>query len=105
MNTALPVRLLSGGTGTTRNISASGIYFETDSTPLSDSPLEFSVEFERNGNGTGLTLRCSAQVVRIESLGDKIGIAARIVESKLAPSPGKQDPARLVVTDGFADSF
>ena len=36
----VPVTLPGGCTGMTRDISASGIYFETDSEPLGDSPLQ-----------------------------------------------------------------
>lgn len=97
----LPVRLQGGASGTTRDLSASGIYFETDVEPVQDSPLSFSVEF-KSGTG-GMALRCQAQVVRVERLDGKVGVAARILESKLEPV--RAAPASLVISDGFADSF
>lgn len=103
INTQLPVSLGDGSAGITRNISASGIYFEADSAPTEDHLLSFSVEFS-NGIG-GLTLRCQGQVLRVEQLGHRIGVAARIMESRLAPAASKPSPARLEISDGFAGSF
>lgn len=97
----LPVSLQGGATGTTRDLSASGIYFETDVEPVQDSALAFSVEF--NSGSGGMALRCQARVVRVERLGGRVGVAARILESKLEPV--RAAPARLVISDGFADSF
>ena len=99
------VTLPGGLTGITRDISASGIYFETDSEPLGDSPLAFSVEF-KNDVGAGMILRCRGQVLRVEHHGSRVGVAARILESKLEPGR-KQIPEirKLVISDGFADSF
>jgi hypothetical protein len=103
VSTALPVRLQNGETGMTRNISASGIFYETAFPPAPDDPLAFSIEFQ-SGAG-GLTLRCQGKVLRVERLGNRVGVAARILESKLAPGQGRPAPSRLEISDGFADSF
>ena len=100
---AVPVVLPDGSHGTTRDISASGIYFETDSLPLV-SPLAFTVEF-RNESGAGMALRCRGQVLRVERNNGRVGIAARILESKLEPRRPPVEITKLVITDGFADSF
>ena len=100
---AVPVSLLDGGSGTTRDLSASGIYFETDREPGFASPLDFSVEFA-SGAG-GMTLRCRGQVIRVERLGNRIGVAARILESRLEPGRARATAAPLEITDGFADFF
>ncbi|MCX7042486.1 MAG: PilZ domain-containing protein [Gammaproteobacteria bacterium] len=101
----VPVTLPGGVTGITRDISASGIYFETDSEPVGDSPLAFTVEF-KNEVGVGMTLRCRGQVLRVEHQGSRVGVAARILESKLEPGrPQAQEIRKLVISDGFADSF
>jgi hypothetical protein len=100
---AVPVMLPDGSLGTTRDISASGIYFETDSLPLV-SPLAFTVEF-RNDTGAGMALRCRGQVLRVERNNGRVGIAARILESRLEPRRPPVEIKKLVITDGFADSF
>ena len=53
-----------------------------------------------------MTLRCRGQVLRVERRGNRIGVAARILESRLEPGRSRvAEPARLVISDGFADSF
>ena len=104
VNMSVPVTLAGGGTGFTRDISASGIYFEVDDAPIGDSPLAFTVEF-KNDTGAGMALRCRGEVLRVEERGGRVGIAARILESKLEPRRAQIEPRRLVITDGFADSF
>jgi hypothetical protein len=104
VNMSVPVTLAGGATGLTRDISASGIYFETDNEPVGDSPLAFTVEF-KNDTGAGMALRCRGQVLRVEHHGARVGIAARIIESKLEPRRAAIEPRRLIITDGFADSF
>jgi len=101
---AVPVHLQGGGHGLTRDISASGIYFETDLEPIRESPLDFTVEFQNGGVG-GLSLRCRGQVVRVDRLGGRIGVAARIIESKLEAGRARPAPVRIEISDGFADSF
>ena len=101
----VPVTLPHGLMGITRDISASGIYFETDSEPVADAPLAFSVEF-KNDLGVGMTLRCRGQVLRVEHQGSRVGVAARILESKLEPGRTQaRETRKLVISDGFADSF
>lgn len=101
----VPVSLPGGLTGVTRDISASGIYFETDIEPPGESPLAFSVEF-KNDVGIGMTLRCRGQVLRVEHQGNCVGVAARILESKLEPGRVQApEISRLVISNGFADSF
>jgi hypothetical protein len=101
---AVPVHLQGGARGTTRDISASGIYFETDLEPIRESPLDFTVEFQNGGVG-GLSLRCRGQVLRVERLGNGIGVAAKILESKLQAGRARPEPMRIEISDGFADSF
>ena len=101
---AVPVHLQGGGRGTTRDISATGIYFETDLEPVLESPLDFTVEFQNGGVG-GLSLRCRGQVLRVERLGSRIGVAARILESRLQSGRARPEPMRIEISDGFADSF
>jgi hypothetical protein len=80
----LPVKVEGRNAGLTRDISPSGIFFETDSELTSGSAIHFSLEFD-NPSGK-LLLECSGEIVRVERAGGKIGIAARILESRLERS-------------------
>jgi hypothetical protein len=75
------VLLADGCEGVTRDVSASGIYFVTDADLAEGGPIRFSVEF---GSEAGkMYLECCGEVVRIERGGGKLGVAARITESRL----------------------
>src|SRR5262245_26301347 len=74
----LPVKL-GNGMGLTRDVSASGVYFETDSALAAGSPITFSVDIETPGGA--MVLWCRGQVVRVDQRGKLQGIAVRIVES------------------------
>jgi hypothetical protein len=92
VSAVLPVKVEGRPAGVTRDISPSGIYFETDTEMASGSVILFSLEFD-NPSGK-LLLECSGEVVRVEKAGGKIGIAAKIVESRLERySPEAARPA------------
>lgn len=82
---ALPVQLETGK-GLTRDISASGIYFETDVELVQGSPINLEVEFDSSGGK--LMLKAQGSVVRIEQLGGKIGVAVSITESVMESLSG-----------------
>jgi hypothetical protein len=67
--------------GVTKDVSASGVFFETDEDMADGSPIEFTVEFD--GPTGKFVLRCTGQVVRVERSGGKLGVAAKILDSKL----------------------
>jgi hypothetical protein len=75
-DTSLPVRI-EGCTGATHNISAHGVYFETDVQQRIGSLVNFTVEYTLQGQRH--TLLCEGKVVRVEAQGDRIGVAARLV--------------------------
>ncbi|MDP1708666.1 MAG: PilZ domain-containing protein [Gammaproteobacteria bacterium] len=85
VSVALPVHLETGGGGRTWNISASGVYFETDAELVQGSPINLEVEL--NSPGGKLALKVQGSVVRIEQLDGKIGVAVSIAESVLEPVP------------------
>lgn len=66
---------------TTRDVSASGIFFETDATLSIGSTIQFSVELDMPG-GRSL-LKCTGSVVRTESTGSRLGFAVMITDSRL----------------------
>jgi len=81
VSAVLPVNVGGRLTGMTRDISPSGIFFETDMEMTSGSSIHFALEFD-NPSGK-LLLRCSGEIVRVERSGGKIGVAAKIIESRM----------------------
>jgi hypothetical protein len=87
-DTAMPVRMEEGA-GETHNISAQGIYFETDVEQRIGSLVNFTVEYTLYGQKHRLL--CEGKVVRVEAHGDRLGIAARLV----APFFAEDETAEL----------
>lgn len=80
-DTELPVDI-DGVQGITRNISATGIYFETGAAHEPGSRVHFTIEMMVQGEKKKLV--CDGEVVRVDHKGSTIGIAARLVESFFA---------------------
>lgn len=75
--------ILAQGTGRTRNLSATGVYFETD---LCDNKVDdlmtFHLFFNESENDLSWVLRCSGKIIRIEPLKTGgIGIAVNMLEA------------------------
>ena len=81
VSAVLPVKVEGRAAGVTRDISPSGIFFETDMKMADGGTIHFTLEFD-NPSGK-LLLECSGEIVRVEKAGGKIGVAAKIVESRL----------------------
>ena len=79
--TELPVDI-DGAEGLTRNISATGIYFETGADHEPGSRVHFTIEMIIQGQKKKLV--CDGEVVRVDRKGSTVGIAARLVESFFA---------------------
>lgn len=77
---ALPVSL-DRGAGITRDVSASGVFFETDVNYAPGSEISFAIEL--NGPAGKMMFKCLGQIVRVEERGGKVGVAAKIIESRL----------------------
>ena len=81
IHTALPV-FLKNARGTTRDVSASGVYFWTTETNCAPGDLiSFSVELTRPKGR--MMLKCQGDVVRTEPRATEIGVAVNIVESAM----------------------
>ena len=78
--TALPVQL-AGGNGITRDVSESGIFFETAASYALDNLVNLTVEF--NAPGGKMLLKCRGDIVRVEPRGATVGVAVKIVESRM----------------------
>jgi len=83
-----PVRL-GGRTGITRNISTSGIFFETDVDYAPGSEISFAIELDGPRRKT-LILQCRGTIVRIEHRAGKVGVAVEIVASQARVSMGEE---------------
>ena len=78
---AIPFTLEDGSGAITRDLSPSGIYFETESEIAVGSELRFSLQFD-NPSGD-LMFHCVAEVVRLRDESGKLGVGAVILESRL----------------------
>ena len=81
VSTNLPVKMNGRAAGIARNVSTSGIYFETKLPIKSGRVIRFSLELDKPGGG--YSLECTGEVVRIEKLDGNLGVAAKILESRL----------------------
>jgi hypothetical protein len=75
-DTTMPVEI-DGLEATTHNISAQGVYFETDVEQRVGALVNFWVEFTLYGRRH--RLMCEGKVVRVEEQGGRIGVAARLL--------------------------
>ena len=62
---AIPVEL-DEGTGITRDVSLSGVFFETDQFFLMGAPIRLTLVLERASPGQPVRLQCEGRVVRVE---------------------------------------
>lgn len=77
---ALPVNI-GIARGVTRDVSASGVFFETSATLDIGSAISFTVEFDAPSGK--MELKCSGVIVRTETHEDGVGVAVKITESSM----------------------
>lgn len=83
ISTPLPVHI-GDAIGITRDVSATGVFFETE-TPFSiGTSISFEVQFATPSGG--LVLRCRGDIVRVETRERCVGVAVRIVDSAVEPA-------------------
>jgi len=80
---ALPVELEEGA-GITRDLSLSGVFFETEQPFSSKEPITFTLVFEGMSWSRSIRLECEGQVVRVEPSNGKVGVAATISSYRFA---------------------
>ena len=66
--------------GATRDLSASGIYFEIENEHKTGTVISFLIDLDTPGGK--IKVACEAEVVRVEKLSGKCGIAARIIKQE-----------------------
>lgn len=70
---------LGEGSGIAKNVSPTGIYFETEVPLDPGATIHFEIDFNDPTSGP-LRIRCAASVVRVEHKDGKVGVGARILE-------------------------
>lgn len=78
MCSELPLEI-NGASGLTRNVSATGVYFETTVEKAPGSKVQFVVQVMVKGKL--LKMVCSGEVVRLEHKVDTVGIAVKLTSS------------------------
>ena len=77
----LPVEM-DGVPGLTRNICATGIYFETETAQTPGSRVRFTVEVTVGGEKSKMV--CEGEVIRVESKNGVVGVAVSLSSSFFA---------------------
>ena len=72
------------GNGVIRNISTSGVLFETDQVFPAGVPIQFTVLLEPRCSGTSTCLHCQGQIVRAEPTEARMGIAVAFTSYRFA---------------------
>jgi hypothetical protein len=76
----LPVRL-NNAVGVTRDVSVTGIFFETDALLTPGSSIDFVVDIDTL-RGKGI-LKCQGNIVRTEACDKRLGVAVKILKSRM----------------------
>jgi hypothetical protein len=74
---------LPEGTGITRDLSAHGVFFETDRVFALGQAIQFALVLEHIDPSQPVRLQCRGQVVRVERRNDTLGIAVAITAYRL----------------------
>ena len=83
----LPVEL-EQGTGVTRNISTSGVFFETDQAFSTGDPIRLTLVVEPTFPGIPTRLHCLGKIVRAERHEEKQGVGVAFTSYWFEPLGG-----------------
>ena len=75
----VPVEAKSG-VGVTRDLSTSGVYFTCEHGMPLGSRISLTIVLDRANPSHRLRLHCHGEVVRLEEVGESVGIAVKIEE-------------------------
>jgi hypothetical protein len=91
---ALPLSWAAGQT-LTRDVSESGVFFETDVPVLAHSPIRFALVLGHSDPEGRFVVECEGMVVRVESRSARLGVAVHITSYAVARDqfPTRRDPA------------
>ncbi|MFH1843871.1 MAG: PilZ domain-containing protein, partial [bacterium] len=74
----------------TRDFSSSGIFFETDKSFTPGQAIEFTMVLEHVDPQGPVRLKCIGEIIRVEEIGQKIGVAATIKSYSFEASGGPE---------------
>jgi hypothetical protein len=74
----IPIETDCGSKCVTRDLSSSGVYFETDGSFSPGQSIKFSIEMEYVYPDRPVMLQCEGRIVRIDKAEGMIGVAATI---------------------------
>ena len=80
---AIPVEL-DEGTGITRDVSLSGVFFETSQWFAPGEPVRLTLVLERASPGDPIRLECEGEVVRVGRSNAKVEVAVAITSHSFA---------------------
>jgi len=76
---SVPLKLGGGAVAVTRDISATGLYFEIKGRHVIEGPLDFEMQLPE----VRMKFTSVGEIVRIEHSDDKTGIAVRLLSPRL----------------------
>jgi hypothetical protein len=76
---ALPLKLSDGSRAVTRDISAGGLYFEVEGPYFLGRQVDFELQLPR----ANMKFTATAELVRIEDLGARTGVAVKLLRPRL----------------------
>lgn len=79
---------VDGVVGITRDVSESGIFFETDASYAAGSEISLFIDVDTPGGR--ITLACRGDIVRVERHATRVGVAVKIVETTIGPAESTQ---------------
>ena len=77
---------LEEGMGLTRDVSLSGVYFETEQLFAPGEQVSLIMVLERVSAGRPIRLQCEGRVVRVSSFDKRTGVAVAISGYRFGPS-------------------
>lgn len=79
VSASLPINM-EGTAGIARDVSASGIFFETDVAYSIGSPVSLALDLDTPWGK--VMLRCHGKIVRIEHRDEKVGVAVQFTNTE-----------------------
>ncbi len=75
----LPLKLADGAPASTRDISATGLYFEMQGAHVLSGPVDFELQLSE----VSMKFKASGEIVRVELKDGRTGVAVRLIDPRL----------------------